>query len=86
MCIDCVRVSRRNFMSLAASGVATAGIWAVSGKLSPGLAATNLTSDESLARLKAGNERFVNGSELCEERLRDGRAHTAETSRHGRRF
>ena len=47
MCIDCVRVSRRNFMSLAASGVATAGIWAVSGKLSPGLAATNLTSDKS---------------------------------------
>ena len=77
MCIDCVRVSRRNFMSLAASGVATAGIWAVSGKLSPGLAATNLTSDKSLARLKAGNERFVNAPQLCEERLRDGRAHTA---------
>ena len=77
MCIDCVRVSRRNFMSLAASGVAAAGLWAVSGKLSPGLATTSLTSDEALARLKAGNERFVNAPQLCEERLWDARANTA---------
>ena len=77
MCIDCVRMSRRNFMSLAASGAAAAGMWAVSGRLSPGLARTSLTSDEALARLKAGNEKFVNAPQLCEERLRDERANTA---------
>ena len=78
MCIDCVRISRRNFMSLAASGVAAVGLWAVGGKLSPGLAKTSLTPDEALTRLKAGNERFVNAPQLCEEGLRDGRSNTAE--------
>ena len=77
MCIDCVRVSRRNFMSLVASGVTAAGLSAVDGKLNPAFATTSLTPDEALARLKAGNERFVSAPQLCEEGLRDARANTA---------
>ena len=45
MCFECVKLSRRNFMGLAASGVTAAGMWAVGGAMSPGFAKTTITAD-----------------------------------------
>ena len=66
MCIECVKLNRRKFMGLAATGVAAAGMWAAGGALSPGFAKTTLTADEAIAKLKAGNQKFVAGPDLVE--------------------
>jgi carbonic anhydrase len=65
MCLACHRLAphRRRFLSLAAASFAAA---AVSGK--PAFAAgatTDVTAEEAIARLKAGNEKYVGASELC---------------------
>ena len=69
MCFECTKLSRRNFMSLAATGVAAAGLWTVGGALSPGFAKTTLTADEAIAKLKAGNQKYVAGPDLVEVRF-----------------
>jgi len=52
-------------------------MWTIDGRTNPALARTNLSPDEVLARLKAGNQKFVNAPQLCEAGLREGRADTA---------
>jgi carbonic anhydrase len=77
MCIDCVRMSRRKLMTLATTGAAAACMWTISGGPRPASARTSLSPDEALARLKAGNDKFVNAPQLCEAGLREERANTA---------
>ncbi|WP_262299834.1 carbonic anhydrase [Microvirga sesbaniae] len=76
MCIECVRMNRRTFMSLVTTGAA-ASMWTISGRSSSAFARTGLSADEALARLKAGNDKFVNAPQLCEVGLREERASTA---------
>ncbi|WP_322883755.1 carbonic anhydrase [Microvirga lotononidis] len=69
-------MNRRTFMSLATTGTA-ACLWTISGRSNSAFARTGLSPDEALARLKAGNAKFVNAPQLCEAGLREERANTA---------
>src|SRR5271156_2793837 len=64
MCIICNKVSRREIFLFSAAGLA-AGLSGGSASLTPGFAATAVTPDEALAKLKAGNEKFLSAPDLC---------------------
>jgi len=66
-------VERRGFLSLAACGAL-----AVSGLRSPGLAATALSPDEALTKLRDGNRKFITAPRLCEEAMANRRAAVAK--------
>ena len=78
MCFECVKLSRRNFLSLSAAGAVAAGMLGVSGMTSPSFAATSVTPDEALAKLKAGNEKYVSAPQLCEADLLSTRSTVAK--------
>ena len=65
MCLDCQKSSlhRRRFLSLSAASIAAASLFGA-GRASA-VPTTNVTADEAFARLKAGNDKFVNAPELC---------------------
>jgi carbonic anhydrase len=67
MCIACqdFALPRRSFLALAASGAAAAATAAFGGQALAAGAKTSVTADEALARLKSGNEKFVNAPQLC---------------------
>jgi carbonic anhydrase len=69
MCNECIRHGRRNFLALAGAGAIATGLLGVSGLFSPSFAKTEVGGDEALARLKAGNEKFVKAPQLCENDL-----------------
>jgi carbonic anhydrase len=68
MCIACCKLTpdRRRFLSLsaAAAGMAAISILGTRGAFAAG-AKTSVTADEALAKLKAGNEKFVAAPQLC---------------------
>ena len=70
MCMGCDVASRRGFLSFAAAGAA--GLLA-----RPARAATALTPEAALARLKEGNRRYVAGPQMCVDDLRRQRADVA---------
>jgi carbonic anhydrase len=81
MCEICVArlSSRRGFLSMAASG-AVAGIAMTSVPVfAAGGATTSVTPDEALAKLKAGNEKYVKGPELCARELTNQRDKSAKS-------
>lgn len=78
MCFECVNVSRRRFMSFAASGAAAAGLWTMGGALSPSFAKTSLSADDALAKLKAGNQKFISSPQLCAAELTNNRTAVAK--------
>ncbi len=74
MCLDCASLSRRHFLSVAAGGLA----------LVPGFAraagpGASLSADEALAKLKAGNARYLSAPQLCAADLTAQRASVAKT-------
>jgi carbonic anhydrase len=83
MCIACSsftlnRLSdRRRFLSLAAAGVAAASTLGA-GRVFAAGATTNVTADEALARLKAGNEKYVTAPQVCAEDLSKHRESVAK--------
>ncbi len=72
MCQTCTTLSRRRVLSLAGMGAAM-------GMAMPrrGVAATALSPDEALARLKAGNASFVAAPQLCAVKLGETRSAVA---------
>jgi carbonic anhydrase len=66
---DSRRASRRHFLSMTAAGV----LGAAAGPALAKPPVTRVTPDEALARLKAGNERYVRASQLCEAQLPEQR-------------
>ncbi len=65
MCVNCPSPGRRRFLSMAAAGFVVPG--AAIPRISR--AATTLSADEALERLKAGNQKFVSAPQLCEADL-----------------
>ncbi|MBT9368346.1 carbonic anhydrase [Rhizobium sp. CSW-27] len=67
MCITCLNMSRRGFFRLATG--ATLGLGALStaglGLVRPAAAATTLTPDQALEKLKAGNLKYQKAPEVC---------------------
>jgi carbonic anhydrase len=66
MCIACSsrRPDRRHFLSLAAAGITAASVFGARTALAAG-AAASVTADEALARLKAGNEKYLAAPQVC---------------------
>ncbi len=79
MCLECANLSRRRFLSFAAAGVAAAGLSANGTIAARASAASALSADEALARLKAGNAKFVSAPQLCESDMSKQRADVAKT-------
>ncbi|WP_137132977.1 carbonic anhydrase [Rhizobium sp. FY34] len=78
MCVDCMKLSRRGLFSLAAGAALAGGLATMSGLGSPAAAKTELTPDQAIERLKAGNRKFVEAPQLCESNLAENRALTAK--------
>ncbi|MDQ0394485.1 carbonic anhydrase [Labrys monachus] len=78
MCLECTKLSRRSFLSLTATVAAAAGLLAWDGAIRPSFANSTIRPDEALARLKAGNEKFVSAPQLCEAALTANRASVAK--------
>ena len=77
MCLGCGTFGRRRLFSLTAGGVASVGLLGVSGAISSLRAATTLSPDDALARLKDGNAKFVSSPQLCEMDLAASRTAVA---------
>ena len=81
MCVNCRRtgIGRRDFVRLGAAGAVALGL---GGSMRPARAAegapTGLSSDEALAALKSGNQRYVSSPELCTLDLAKSRSAVAE--------
>jgi carbonic anhydrase len=79
MCITCrTRVpDRRKFLVLSAASVAAAGFLGARGAAAAGTT-TSVTADEALARLKAGNDKYVNAPQVCAADLANQREQVAK--------
>ena len=66
MCIACHHrsPSRRSFVALAAASFAASGMLGARRALAAG-PTTHVTADEALAKLKAGNEKYVSAPQVC---------------------
>jgi carbonic anhydrase len=72
MCEKCTgQLGRRSFLKLAGAAGLAAGLAPFSARASG--ATTHVTADEALARLKAGNAKFVTAPQLCESDLATAR-------------
>ncbi len=72
---DARLASRRQFLTVAAAGVA---IGVAPSAFAAGGPTTPLTADEALARLKAGNVKFTQDPGLCAAHLAEQREHVAQ--------
>jgi carbonic anhydrase len=85
MCKSCEdrMIGRRGFLTMAGVGLGLAAGGVAFGLGSAFAAAsgpkTSMTADEALARLKAGNERYVSNPELCTADLQASRSKVAES-------
>jgi carbonic anhydrase len=63
MCIECYRLvpSRRGFLSLSAASIAVSGFFGVN----LAAATPSVSPDEAIARLKAGNEKYLTAPQVC---------------------
>ena len=71
--------SRRNFLSVAASGAFASFALSAIPAFAAGGPTTSVSADEALAKLKAGNEKYVKGPELCAVQLAVQRDHVAKS-------
>ena len=79
MCQACESgISRRGLFGLAAGGLA-ASLFAGRSALAAGGATTTLTASEALAKLKAGNSKYVSTPQLCVADLANAREHVAKS-------
>ena len=79
MCVVChdFAPDRRKFIALSAASLAAVGFLGGGPSFAEG-PATSVTADEAIARLKAGNEKYVNGPQLCEVDLVSHREQVAK--------
>ena len=75
MCENCERngVSRRDLFGFAAAGAVALGFGASQPARAAEGAPTSLSSDEALAALKSGNDRYVKNPQLCSVDLAESR-------------
>ncbi|HML07300.1 MAG TPA: carbonic anhydrase [Xanthobacteraceae bacterium] len=66
MCVACDKFApdRRKFLSLSALSIAATGFVSMRFAFAAD-ATTNVTADEAIARLKAGNEKYVSAPQVC---------------------
>lgn len=66
MCVECHKFAlhRRKFLAFSAAGIAATGLVGARVVFSAG-AATSVSADEAMARLKAGDEKYVGAPQVC---------------------
>lgn len=81
MCGSCkdAAIDRRSLLALGLAAAATSLATLTLPARADGGKATSLSSDEALAALKKGNERFVTSPQECEANLAEARARVAES-------
>ena len=87
MCLACRETApdRRKFLALSAASVAAT--WLLSARLASAAdATTSVTADEALAKLKAGNEKYVGAPQICAADLLAQRGQVPKGRRRGRPF
>jgi len=72
MCLLCSGVARRRVLSLSLAGITAAALPRA------GIAGAPLSPDEALAKLKAGNQKFLSAPQLCAGDLAEQRASLAK--------
>ncbi len=77
MCRSCANLSRRGVLSFLATGVVAAGLLGAGVPRSRAAGATTMTADEAIAKLKAGNQKFLTAPELCAADMAKQRADLA---------
>src|SRR5574337_1687095 len=79
MCQACGEriVDRRRLLTLSASGAVALALAASTRGVAAESAPTTLSSDEALAALKSGNERYVSNPKLCSAELASSRSAVA---------
>jgi carbonic anhydrase len=78
VCRSCDHMQRRGLLSFLATGVAAAGLLSAGTPRSLAAGGTTMTADEALAKLKAGNQRFLSAPELCAADMAKRRAEVAK--------
>jgi carbonic anhydrase len=80
MCMECREraLHRRRFLSLSAAGIAAAGVLRASRAFAADVPTTSVTADEAIAKLKAGNEKYVTAPQLCAVDLLNQRGRVAK--------
>jgi carbonic anhydrase len=78
MCRSCDKLSRRRVLSFLATGAVAAGLLGTGAPRSFAAGATTMTADEALAKLKAGNQKFLTAPELCAADVTKQRADVAK--------
>jgi carbonic anhydrase len=78
MCIECYKhmLDRRRFLSLSAAGIVVSTIVSARYVLAAS-ATTSVTADEAIAKLKAGNEKYVSAPQICAVELSKQREQVA---------
>lgn len=81
MCPYCnpLHPSRRGFLSLAVAGVSAGLLLNVPQARAAGGATTTVTADEALAKLKAGNAKYLSSPQVCAADLAGSREHVAKS-------
>ena len=78
MCRLCDTLSRRGVLSFLGTGAVVAGLLGAGAPRSLAAGATTTTADEALAKLKAGNRKFLTTPELCTADMEKQRADLAK--------
>ena len=78
MCRSCDKLSRRRVLSFLATAAVGAGLLGAGAPRSLAAGATTMTADEALAKLKAGNQKFLTAPELCAADVTKQRADVAK--------
>jgi len=79
MCENCVAMmGRRKFLAGFGLGLAAAAL-APQAAFAAGGATTTVTADEALAKLKAGNEKYIQSPQVCAADLAHAREHVAKS-------
>lgn len=78
MCRSCDDLGRRGLLSHLAAGAAAVGLLGADAPRGFAAGRPTITSDEALAKLKAGNQKFLTAPELCGTELARQRADVAK--------
>src|ERR1039458_9749002 len=87
MCEECYKfaLDRRWFLSLSVAGIAATSFFSARPAYAAG-ATTSVTANEAIAKLKAGNEKYVNAPQICAVELSKQREQVRTRKRHGQRL
>jgi carbonic anhydrase len=81
MCKICdMNIGRRSFLALASAGIVASAISPMAAFAAPG-PTTDVTADQALAKLKAGNDKYIAAPQVCAADLANARQQVANSQK-----